>query len=69
MIAPVVSEIAEEYEGTLKVGKVNVDDENALASQYGIASIPTLLLFKNGQVVNKSVGFLSKQELIARLGL
>ena len=69
MIAPVVAEIAEEYAGTVKVGKVNVDDENALASKYGIASIPTLLLFKNGQVVNKSVGYVPKQQIIATLGL
>ena len=69
MIAPVVAEIAEEYEGKVKVGKVNVDEENALAMQYRVASIPTLLLFKNGQVVNTSVGYLPKQEIIEKLGL
>ena len=69
MIAPVVAEIAKEYEGKVKVGKVNVDEENALAMQYRVASIPTLLLFKNGQVVNTSVGYLPKQEIIEKLGL
>ena len=69
MIAPVVAEIAAEYEGKVKVGKVNVDEENALAMQYRVASIPTLLLFKNGQVVNTSVGYLPKQEIIEKLGL
>ena len=69
MIAPIVAEIAEEYEGKIKVGKVNVDEENSLAMQYRVASIPTILLFKNGQVVNTSVGFLPKQQLIDRLGI
>lgn len=69
MIAPVVAEIAEEYTGKIKVGKVNVDEENALAMKYNVASIPTLLLFKNGQVVNTSIGFLPKQQLIDTLGL
>ena len=69
MIAPVVAQIAEEFAGTVKVGKVNVDEENALAMQYKVASIPTLLLFKNGQVVNTSVGYLSKEQIISRLGL
>lgn len=69
MIAPVIAEIAEEYEGKIKVGKVNVDEENALAMQYRVASIPTLLLFKNGQVINTSVGYLPKQSIIEKLGL
>lgn len=69
MLAPVIAEIAEEYEGSLKVGKVNVDDENALAMKYGIASIPTLLLFKGGQVVNSSLGFLPKEAIINKFDL
>ena len=69
MIAPVIAEIAKEYEGKIKVGKVNVDEENALAMQYRVSSIPTLLLFKNGQVVNTSVGYLPKQSIIEKLGL
>lgn len=69
MVAPIVEEIAKEYEGKIKVGKVNVDEEQALAMKYNIASIPTLLLFKNGQIANTSVGFLPKQQIISKFGL
>jgi len=67
MIAPVVDEIAGEYEGRLKVGKVNVDEHSDLASKYGVMSIPTLMVFKNGQPVERIVGFQPKKELAARL--
>lgn len=60
MLGPVISQIAEENEGKIKVGKVNVDDEEDLAMQYGIQSIPTVLLFKNGEVVEQSLGFKPK---------
>lgn len=63
MIAPAVEEIAEEYEGRLKVGKINVDDEPELASRYGIMSIPTILIFKNGEVANQSIGYVPKDTL------
>ncbi|MGN0173016.1 MAG: thioredoxin [Acutalibacteraceae bacterium] len=63
MLAPVVEEIAEEYEGKIKVGKVNVDEQPVLAAQFGITSIPTLLLFKNGEVSNQSIGLVSKSEI------
>lgn len=63
MLAPVVEEIAEEYDGKIKVGKINVDEEPTLASKYGITSIPTLLLFKNGSVVNSSLGFVPKETI------
>ena len=63
MIAPVLSEIAKEYEGKVKVGKVNVDEQKDLAVQYKISNIPTLLLFKGGSVKNVLVGFHSKSEL------
>ena len=53
MIAPIVEEIAEENEGKIKVGKVNVDDESDLAAEFRISSIPTLLVFKNGQIVHR----------------
>ncbi|HEY9054001.1 MAG TPA: thioredoxin [Rectinemataceae bacterium] len=63
MIAPSVAQIAEAYKGKLKVGKVNVDEESDLASQYGIISIPTLLVFKGGQVAKQKVGALPKHEI------
>ncbi len=63
MIAPVVEEIANEYDGKLKVGKVNVDDCGDLAREYGIKNIPTLLIFKNGEVVETSVGYKTKEAL------
>lgn len=60
LIAPIVEELATQYEGKLKVFKVDVDQEQNLAIQYGIMSIPTLLLFKNGRVVEQIVGALPK---------
>ena len=60
MLGPVISQIADEYEGKVKVGKVNVDDEEELAMRFGIESIPTVLLFKNGEVVEQSLGFKPK---------
>jgi len=67
MIAPVVDEIAADYEGRLKVGKLNVDENNELASRYGVMSIPTLLVFKDGQPVERIVGFQPKKELAAKI--
>jgi len=67
MIAPVVEEIAADYEGRLKVGKLNVDENNELAARYGVMSIPTLLLFKNGEPVERIVGFQPKKELAAKI--
>jgi len=67
MLAPIVAELAEEYADSLKVGKVNVDDEPALAAQFGIASIPTLLLFKNGKIAAQAVGYRPKAQLEAML--
>lgn len=60
LIAPIVEELAAQYQGKLKVYKVDVDQEQSLAIQYGIMSIPTLLLFKNGRVVEQIVGALPK---------
>lgn len=69
MLSPVISELAEEYEGKIKVGKVNVDEQNELAMEYRVASIPTLLLFKNGKLEKTSVGFMPKAAIIQELGL
>ena len=56
MVGPIISEIAEEYDGKIKVGKVNVDEEGELASQNAIVSIPTVVLFKDGKLAGKIVG-------------
>lgn len=69
MLAPTVAEIADEYAGKLKVGKVNVDDEGELAARYGISSIPTVMLFRNGKLTASSIGLRSKAQLLAALGL
>ena len=63
MVAPAVKEIAEEYKDKLKVCKLNVDEAPQTAAAYGIMSIPTLLVFKNGEVVDKAIGALPKQQL------
>lgn len=65
MLAPVLAEFAEENEGAIKVGKVNVDEEGELAAQFGIMSIPTIMVFKNGEKVNSTVGFCTKADLEA----
>jgi thioredoxin 1 len=68
MMAPIVEEIAEEYEGSIKVAKVNVDDEVELASKFGIVSIPTLVLMKNGQIADTLVGYRPKEAVLAFIG-
>ena len=65
MIAPVVEEIASEYADEIKVGKVNVDEVPSLANAFGITAIPTLILFKEGKPVEKSVGLVSKEKLVS----
>jgi thioredoxin 1 len=67
MIAPIVEQLASEYEGTLKVVKVDVDANNGIANRYGIMSIPTLGIFKGGQLVERLVGYMPKPELKRRL--
>jgi thioredoxin 1 len=67
MIAPVLDEIADEYDGRVKVGKVNVDNEQSLAAEYGVTAIPTLILFKKGQVTEQMRGLRSKRDLKASL--
>lgn len=66
MMAPVVEQMAQEYSGKMKVAKLNVDENPESASSYGVMSIPTLILFKGGEAVERFVGFRPKQEL-ARL--
>lgn len=63
MVAPVVEAIAGEYDGRLKVAKLNVDENPRTAAEYGIMSIPTLALFSNGEVAKRLVGYMPKEEL------
>jgi thioredoxin 1 len=65
MIAPILDELADEYSGRISIGKVNIDDHQALATEYGVRAIPTLLLFQNGQVAEQIVGLRSKRDLKA----
>jgi thioredoxin 1 len=67
IMGPVIEEVATEFEGRAVVGKVDVDEEGALAQRYGIMSIPTLILFKNGQPVDKRVGVTPKAEVVKML--
>ena len=67
MLAPVIEEIANEYAGRVKVGKVNVDEERELALQFGVSSIPTVMVFENGEVKETSVGYRPKEEIEALL--
>ncbi len=67
MVSPIVESIAQEYEGKVKVGKVNVDESSQLAVRYGIRAIPTLLLFKDGQVVEQVIGVQPKDAIINML--
>ena len=62
-IAPVVEELADKYVGKIKVGKVNVDDDGEIASRYGIHSIPTLLLFNNGDIADRQIGAVPAQAI------
>jgi thioredoxin 1 len=62
MIAPLLDELADEYDGKIKIGKVNVDEQQSLAAEYGIRAIPTLLLFNKGQVADQIVGARSKRD-------
>ena len=65
MLGPVLEEIAKENDSKLKVGKVNVDDEMALAMQFGVTSIPLLVLMKDGKIANKALGYMPKANVEA----
>ncbi|GCD79207.1 thioredoxin [Schleiferia thermophila] len=67
VIAPTIEELAKDYEGKAVVGKLNVDNNMSIASKFGIRNIPTLLIFKNGEVVDKHVGVASKNVLADKL--
>jgi thioredoxin 1 len=67
MIAPILDELATEYDGKVLIGKVNIDEHQSLAAQYGVRAIPTLLIFKQGQVAEQIVGLKSKRDLKASL--
>ena len=67
MVAPVVAEIAGDYDGKLKVGKLDVDGNPAVAQKYGIRSIPSLLIFKNGEVAQMLVGAVPKPQITAKV--
>lgn len=64
-LAPILEEVDAELAGAVKVAKINIDEEEELAAQFRVMSIPTLLLFKDGEVVNKTVGLAPKEEVIA----
>ena len=67
MLSPVIDEIAKEYEGKAKICRVNVDEEMELAQQYRVMSVPTVLVFKNGQVSGTSIGYVGKEKLTEML--
>ena len=66
MLSPIVDEIAEEHD-ELQVGKVNVDEQEELAAQFGVQSIPSLFVFKNGEITNKSVGAIPKNQILGMI--
>lgn len=65
MLSPIVDEVAEETNGEFVVGKVNVDEEKELAKRFKVMSIPTLIVFKNGEEINRSVGYIEKDQVKA----
>ena len=67
MVGPIVEEIANDYDGRVKVGKIDVDNNNQVAMKYGIRSIPTLLLFKGGEVVDQVIGNVGKESIESML--
>jgi len=68
MVAPAVEEISRKYIGRLKVGKLNVDENPLTTAKYGIMSIPTFIIFRNGKVVGQTLGAMSKEALEAKIG-
>ena len=66
-MSPILDELASEYDGRVKIGKVNIEDYQGLAAEYGVRAIPTLLLFKDGQVTDQIVGMKSKRDFKSKL--
>ena len=67
MLLPIIDEIAKEYEGKIKVGKVNTDENMSLTTQFQITSVPCIIVFKNGKAINKIVGFKPKNKIIEEI--
>ena len=67
MLSPTIDQIAEDYDGKVTVGKINIDEEPELAQRFGVMSIPTLILFKDGSIVSRSVGVVGKDKIAAML--
>jgi len=67
MLSPTIEQIAEDYDGKVTVGKINIDEEPELAQRFGVMSIPTLILFKDGSIVSRSVGVVGKDKIAAML--
>ena len=67
MLTPIIEELATELEGKAVVGKINVDEQGELAMKFGVMSIPTLMVFKNGELVKTSVGFMPKAQVLSLL--
>lgn len=67
MVGPIMDELATEYEGRVEIGKVDVDDNNDIVSEYGIRNIPTVLFFKGGELIDKQVGAAGKEAFIEKI--
>lgn len=67
MLSPTIDQIAQDYDGKIVVGKINIDEEPELAQRFGVMSIPTLILFKNGNAVSKSVGVVGKEKIASMI--
>jgi thioredoxin 1 len=67
MLSPTIDQVADDYDGKVTVGKINIDEEPELAQRFGVMSIPTLILFKDGGVVSKSVGVVGKDKIAAMI--
>ncbi|PID87975.1 MAG: thioredoxin [Bacteroidia bacterium] len=67
MLLPIMNELAEEYEGKVKITKLDVDQNKEISAKYGVRNIPTILFFKNGELVDKQVGALPKKKFVAKI--